>query len=74
MPGAGSGVFPGIQCTCGSGVEDNRMGMEQRIKKNTLSAMQNLSSFLLSPVLPSSLIFLYLHICVKFQPLEAPRR
>lgn len=50
-------------CMCGSGVEGNGMGMEQRIE-NTLSAMQNLSSFLLPPC---SLLFPYIfvspHLC-----------
>lgn len=50
-------------CTCGSGVEGNRMGMEQKVE-NTLFAMQNLSSFLLPP---SSSLPLYFCISTSVQ-------
>lgn len=36
-------------CMCGGGVGGEGMGREQRIEKNPLSAMQNLSYLLLPP-------------------------
>lgn len=59
-------------CMCGSGVEGNRIGMEQRIEKNILSAMQNLSSFLLPPSSPLPLYFCISTSVQNFRHLRLP--